>query len=392
MKRIYFIFIFLYSCFILVAQPIVEYNRYAVNDAVNDIVLMYYGAYHREKWTADQMSHFVTHTFNDGRTEWLFPAFLYLEFKIAGKDITLAPGYAQNPATKSDWQWLIDRYFAKGEGLDALNTAIENAKSILGEPPFKHKVILGIPTPIKDQTNWGRTNRQLKFTNVNDRNAALRWFIDNLLTRFYAAKFENIELEGLYWVDEDMETGAELFPALSNYVKSKNVKFYWIPYFKAKGRNLWSYYGFDYAYLQPNYFFKLDRPKSRLEETCVYAKRYGLGLEIEFDESHFTHRKSFGNRLEDYIDVYEKNGIFDCCALAYYCGNAAFLKLSQSKDPYDIQLLDRIANLIVKRNHKSQAYNIGNNTPFNTSIQNKEGITKSVKKKYNWTDPEYWHF
>lgn len=394
MNRLYIFLLLVVTSLNSWCQPIVEYNRYATNE-LNDIVLMYYGANNREKWNTNQLSHFVTHTFADGHTDWLFPAFLYLEFRIADKDIMLAPGYAKKPATKTDWQWLIDRYFAKNEGLDALNKAVQNAKVKLGEPPFKHKVILGIPSPIKNQTDWGRTNRQLKFTNVNDRIAALQWFIDNLLSRFYAAKYENIELGGLYWVDEDMETCGELFPMLSNYVKSKGVKFYWIPYFRAKGRERWSYYGFDYAYLQPNYFFSLDIEKSRLEEACVNAKRFGQGLELEFDERYFSQRNTFGKRLKDYIDVYEKNGIFDNCPIAYYCGNAAFLKLSQSKESYDIKIIDRLSNLICKRNRMSPAYKAPakNNTTTPAQQQNNnKNVTKSVKKKYNWTDPEYWHF
>lgn len=393
MKHIYIFIITVLFSLNIFAQPMVELNRYASNE-LNDIVLMYYGASNREKWTTNQVSHFVTHTFKDGHTEWLFPAFLYMEFKIADKDIMLAPGYAKIPATKTDWQWLVDRYFAKGEGLDALNKAIQNAKVKLGEPPFKHKVILGIPTPIKGQTNWGKTNRGLNFNKVDDRIDAVMWFVDNVLNRFKSAHFENIELEGLYWIDEDMETGAELFPSLSKLIKNKGVKYYWIPYYFAKGSARWLYYGFDYGYIQPNYFFSLDRPKSRLEEACVKAKRYGHALEIEFDERHFSQRNTFGKRLEDYLDVFEKNGIFDSCALAYYCGNAAFLKLSQSRDPYDVQLLDRLSGFIVKRNKKSPAYKAPSNNTANNipSQQKKDGTNKSVKKKYNWTDPEYWHF
>lgn len=394
-------------CAIAIVIPTNAANGF-LDNSVNDIVLMYYGQNLRKKWNVNQVSHFVTHTYKDGHTDWLFPAFLYLEFSIKDKDITLAPGYAKNAATKNDWEWLIDRYFAKNQGLDALNTAIQNAKSKLGEPPFRHKVILGIPTPIKNQTNWGRTSRKLNFKKANDRLEALYWFIDQLVIRFNEANYRNIELEGLYWVDEDMHAGGELFPALSNKIHQYGLNFYWIPYFGAYGRDTWKQYGFDYAYLQPNYFFNKDVPKSRLQEACSVAKRNGLALELEFDEQHFTKKDIFGKRLKEYLDVYEKNGVFEDCPLTYYCGNHAFLQLSQSREPQDIQLIDRMASLIANRNAKMGAQTTVNasqstypggetNKPSETKQQDQkqeESTTRPslMQQLLNLLNPEYWHF
>lgn len=368
-----------------------------VEGQVNDVVLMYYGQKLRKNWTMHQMSHFVTHTYQDGHTDWLFPAFLYLEFSIRDRDITFAPGYAKNAATKVEWQWLIERYFAKGEGLDALDKAIQNAKGKLGEPPFRHKVILGLPSPIKDQTDWGSTSRRLRFNKAQDRLEAMSWFIDILVARFNAAGYRNIDLDGLYWVDEDMIAGAELFPSLSNMVHQRGLKFYWIPYFTAPGRESWKQYGFDYAYLQPNYFFHLELPLSRIEDACSFARRYGTGLELEFDERYFSQRNTFGKRLKDYIDVYEKEGVFANSPIAYYCGNSAFLELSQSKEIQDVRLIDRMAGFISRRNEKLSAtpslYPSTPPSPTPAQPQEEKKSPQSLLQQYlNLLNPDYWHF
>ncbi len=377
-------------------QATADVNRYAVNDGMNDIALVYYGGSNRLKWNQNQISHLVTHTFKDGHTEWLFPAFLYLEFRVYGTEVTLAPGYAKEPATKEHWEWLANRYFSRGEGLDALDKAIDGAKRKLGEPPFKHKVILCLPTPMREQRSWGRvSSRNLRFDRGNDRLEALYWFVDLLVNKFKAQHYRNIELDGLYWLDEDMLAGGELFPALNNYIHAKGLKAYWIPYFTAPGRDLWQSYGFDYAYLQPNYFFNYNVPRSRLDETCALAKRWGLGLELEFDEKHFDKRSQYGNRLSEYIDAFENNKVFDQSAMAYYLGNDAFLRLSQSRVSSDVQLIDRLCNLIVKRNVGNNTYMSPSQSPSNgnnNSNNNNNNNNNNNKSQYKWTDPEYWHF
>ena len=205
-----------------------------------------------------------------------------------------------------------------------------------------------------------------------------------------------------------MHAGGELFPALSNKIHQYGLNFYWIPYFGAYGRDTWKQYGFDYAYLQPNYFFNKDVPKSRLQEACSVAKRNGLALELEFDEQHFTKKDIFGKRLKEYLDVYEKNGVFEDCPLTYYCGNHAFLQLSQSREPQDIQLIDRMASLIANRNAKMGAQTTVNasqstypggetNKPSETKQQDQkqeESTTRPslMQQLLNLLNPEYWHF
>lgn len=43
--------------------------------------------------------------------------------------------------------------------------------------------------------------------------------------------------------------------------------------------------GFDTAFLQPNHFFSKDIPDIRLDQACNTARKFGMGLEMEFDSN-----------------------------------------------------------------------------------------------------------
>ncbi|MET9019943.1 DUF4855 domain-containing protein [Actinopolymorpha sp. NPDC004070] len=50
---------------------------------------------------------------------------------------------------------------------------------------------------------------------------------------------------------------------------------------------MWSDVGIDAAAFQPNYFFE-DVSAERIEDASAVAKRYGMGVEVEFDERMLT--------------------------------------------------------------------------------------------------------
>lgn len=360
-------------------------GQYATN-TVNDLVLMYYGTSSRKNWTIDELRPCVTHKFADGHRDWLFPGFLYLEFKMGKKQLVY--GYTQENACREDWQKLIDKYFMSNMGFDALDKCIEKYKKELGEPPFRHKVVISIPSPIHNQSDWGKVNgRTLNFAKSDaDRIQAVKWYIDELLSRFQKAHFKNFDLEGLYWVDENTHYCRTILPAVSDYVHSKKLLFYWIPYFNGTGSLDWKQMGFDIAYLQPNYFFRLQLGIERLYQTCERAKANGMGLEFEFDHKYFDTRDKHASRFTDYINVFEEQGVYANSAIAYYCDNHSLLDFEMSTRADDHRVMDRFASLIVERNRA----NAPMLTPQRSQSTNK-GTNKS-DNDYNWTDPEYWHF
>lgn len=319
-------------------------------DHIQDLALVYQGGAHRLDWNESQFRPFVVHEFADGTKDWLFDGFLFLEF-ATGKGRTYAMGFAETSAMKGDWDHLLDRLFEQGKSLSALDQCIQNVKKEIGEPTYKHQVVLGIPMAHEKQTDWGSLNGQvMDFTNTEDQLTVIQWYLDELKKRFENGKYENLDLAGFYWVEEDTIYSKDVIVPVSEYVHAEGQKFYWIPYWKARGYEKWKELGFDIAYLQPNHFFKDTIPDSRLEEACEIARDLNMALEMEFDKNAlYSAPNSTYRRLVSYIDYFEREEVFENSAIAYYTGTDGFLKMSESKHPKDREVMDRLGKLIINR-------------------------------------------
>lgn len=327
-------------------------QSYQTADDVQDLALIYQGGSHRLDWTVDEFRPYVVHEFSDGTKDWLFDGFLFLEFKNgSGRHYTV--GYEKLNARKGEWAWLLDRIFEEGKSLSALDACITEEIAELGKPGFKHQIVLGLPEAILDQKDWGELDgRVLDFSKEEDQLAATRWYIDELMKRFKAAKYKNLELSGFYWVAETNSHCGELTVPISEYIHSLGKLFYWIPYWQSKGAGEWKALGFDVAYQQPNHFFNHSIPDSRLDDACAFAREHGMAMEFEFDEKATADRENSSyTRMKAYIDHFEKNDVFNSSALAYYCGNRGVLTLHESKNPADHALMDRLARLIQMRRY-----------------------------------------
>ena len=327
-------------------------QSYQTADDVQDLALIYQGGSHRMDWTVDEFRPYVVHEFTDGTKDWLFDGFLFLEFKNgSGRHYTV--GYEKLNARKGEWAWLLDRIFEEGKSLSALDACITEQIAELGKPGFKHQIVLGLPEAILDQKDWGELDgRTLDFSKEEDQLAATRWYIDELMKRFKAAKYKNLELSGFYWVAETNNYCGQLTVPISEYIHSLGKLFYWIPYWQSKGAEDWKALGFDVAYQQPNHFFNHSIPDSRLDDACAFAREHGMAMEFEFDEKATADRENSSHaRMKAYIDHFEKNDVFNSSALAYYCGNRGVLTLHESKNPADHALMDRLARLIQMRRY-----------------------------------------
>ena len=317
---------------------------------VRDLALIYQGGAHRIDWTKDQFGPYVTHKFADGKEEWLFDGYLFLEFKD-GKGYTLSPGYDKLLARRTEWEWYLDRIFEPGKSLDALDQAISEKKEQLGDPGFRHKIVLTVIVAHKDQKDWGELDgKKLDFSNIEDQKAATKWFIDQLTDRFAKAGYKNLDLYGLYWIDEDMVHTNDFPKQIKSYINDKGLKFVWIPYWNAPGHERWKELGFDIAYQQPNYFFHDDIPYERLDNAIDTALTYGMGMEFECDVRAMTQNDpNWQYRMKDYIDAFEKRGVFENSAIAYYTDNHLFLDMVENPSPENQAIMDRLARFIVDR-------------------------------------------
>ena len=312
-------------------------------------VLIYSGGAHRPfQWDAEHFDPYLAGKV-DGKEKWLFDGFLFLEI-LDGHGRGFASGYQKQAARKEEWEKLLSGYFKKGNGIAALNEQAKAVKERIGASKAgKRKIILVIPEPIPNQTDWGEINgKKMVFTDQTNRLSACKWYIDRAEQLFKDSQLTELELVGFYWLAEEATNTRHLVNQVSEYLDKKGYDFYWIPYFYADGYNEWQHLGFNVPYYQPNYFFDEKHPYSRLQETCDRAAKYGMNLEVEFDDRALASQKNWGYRLRDYLDVFEKNGAFNSLKIAYYQGNDTFYKLAKSDHPADQTLYKRLVKLIAK--------------------------------------------
>lgn len=326
---------------------------FATFDA-RDLCLIYQGGAHRIDWTEEHFEPYVTHQFaGDTAKHWLFDGFLFLEFKD-GKGRQYSPGYDKQNARKTEWEWYLDRLFEKDKSLDALDKTIEKNKALLGDPGFRHKVVLTILVPIDGQKDWGEVaGEALDFSKDEDKVKATEWFIDQLVDRFNAQGYKNLDLDGFYWVAEG-GTESNLPPFVAPYVHKKGYKFVWIPYWNSPGAADWKKAGFDIAYQQPNHFFQTEIPDERLDEAVAFGLANNMGMEFEFDSRILSDPDNFASRMNAYIDAYERGGVFDKAALAYYEGGHGFYDVMKDPKPAAKAAVDRLARHIVDRQSKPE--------------------------------------
>ena len=319
----------------------------------DDMVLLYAGGAHRSySWDINRITPYVTYVDEKGEEHWLFDAFLFLEIHN-GNGKSFATGYTKTPANQQDWINLVNYYFQFNQVLGALDKAIEEATERIGNPPNKRKIIIGLPEPIKNQKDWGSVENgvRLDFSMDKDRIRACQWYIDYVRMKFNEMKYKNLDLAGFYWIAEEATNTRSIIKEIGTYLNDLKYTFNWIPYFKSDGYTEWKTLGFNYAYLQPNYFFNENVPTSRLDEACRLALDYNMDMEMEFDDRVLS-TNGWGYRLRNYMDAFKKHGIWDSKRLAYYQGGTALYNLSKSVNEEDRKLYHDFCKFIIERPRK----------------------------------------
>ncbi len=344
-----------------------------------DMVLCYGGSHHRNPflWEKERLIPYVSYVNPNGKEEWLFDSFLFLESQDVNRPDKGAYSFMTGvlrgtgvSAGKEQWQELIDYYFQKGNCVDALEEAVGEASKRMGKPIGKRKVILMMPDPIiyyrydittESTTYWGTLDgRTLDFSKGEDRLAACKWYIDQIRHRFDQGNFRHVELAGFYLISEEIVTpgdgwchelkrSEETVPAVAQYLHSINSSFCWIPYNRAAGYTKWKELGVDYAYMQPNYYWdnKGIRPLSRYFEDILSQD---LGMEFEFEESLLEgagHCEIYRQRFIEYMEGAVEHGIYGTRPLSYYQGNNGLYKLAHSTHPKDRELYHRFCRFVI---------------------------------------------
>ena len=285
-------------------------------------------------------------------------------------------GNTEKPSLLVDWQGYLDELFrpemqlaaadkavaAAWQKLDALDLPEADARTATeteagtetgvkaaASPrhPDRVKVIIAIPFPSPRVQNFGTLPGEDQPLNFADggqgqaaREQAVRWYIDQVLARWQAAAFQNLELIGFYWYQEAIEPyDRAIVQYTAEYIHAHGFRFFWIPFYQARGFKEWDKLGFDVAMMQPNLSFSSLPPEQadvRLAMAAQLARRYGMGLEIEL---HWTLTDP-ANRAKylAYLEAGRKLGYMTGAVLSYYQSVDSLAQAMMSFDP-DVRAL-----------------------------------------------------
>jgi len=279
---------------------------------------------------------------------WMFDAFLFLALRTPAGRLTTT-----GATTKDDWDWLLQRWFAPGRDLAALDDAVDVAARTLGPPPSPRRIILGIPRPNRTVADFGDVTGSGHSEDLGTANGipnVLRWYVREAVHRFRTARFRHLTLWGFYWIHETVPaTDEPLVRTAAAEIHSVARRFLWIPWFRARGWENWRKLGFDAAVLQPNYAFfskhQGEVRRDRLAFAAQLAATQGMGIELELPMAADDPRARF------YFLRYLADGApdrygYQAGVTAWYLGRDNLERLSRSDRAWQQQMVRAMARFV----------------------------------------------
>ncbi len=290
----------------------------------------------------------------DGRIQWLFDAVCVGSGRYNGQSIGEAEGNVH--LDKEMTTNYMNEYFENGKFLSKIDKVVRDIKPTVPGKFVKKKIVLTIPLIINE--NWGELDGvELHPTNESeegraDRVTIAKWFVDECLKKFAEKDYENLQLIGFYWHEENGRIWEENGIKIADHIHSYGLNFYWVPWFNAYNNTKWKDYGFDAAWLQPNYLFYEEQypDKSQLYNAYDKAKANGMYLEMELDNLRKLQRQI------EYWDVYEEKGVLENWPLVYYESGSMFPSRENIADPDWKAFHERVAKDIADRQKKFYNY------------------------------------
>lgn len=360
-------------------------------------------------WNEDRLKPHVTFKDENGKEQWLHEAFLFIGGEDAKRNrILCIPDGQSQSANQDSWKDFADYWMTDGGVVDALDMTIGNAIARIGEPTFRHSVVMAMPDPImleffsdknSSTTYWGQVHgRQLDFRNTEDQVLAYKWFIDYVREAWEKAAPENLELAGFYVLSEILvakpsgwnyqyKRWDKILPEVSKYLHSLKYTLNWIPYYAADGYDMTRQLGIDYTWLQPNKYWDYPEKKQKKYWSWVFnsMNAYGHGMEIEFEGSHgepgwsqyesgvprtsssiletvrtnndaqntpkgSPNPQAARNKqlLRDYMNEFKNAGFYGKARIATYSGTNAMYELATSTDVKDKEMYLEYCKFIVE--------------------------------------------
>ncbi|MBE3576330.1 MAG: DUF4855 domain-containing protein [Limnochordales bacterium] len=282
-------------------------------------------------WLAIDFRPYVTHLDSTGEPDdTFFDTFIFLGLSSPrGRDF--AGEYDQSRASLWwDWQWFIERLYAPGKQLQALEAAVAKAAASLNRPELIVNVYLMIPYPSYKVTDFGTLDGQpggQSLLPVENRLAAVRWYVDEVIKRWQAWQPKHLRLAGFYWLQEHVNPAVPgetvLVRGTAEYVHKLGYKLGWIPWSGAYLATSWRDFGFDWAVIQPNHMFQ-NKP-GLIESAVQKARQARMGIEIELDGR--VNQPEGLRKLYDYLDGGVRYGYMKNALTAYYQDVAMLARL-----------------------------------------------------------------
>ena len=282
------------------------------------------------KTTAEEYMPFVGYYDRGGKlADTFFDSFLFLPY---GAYVNEENG------DFAAWNAYVDNVFAEDANINALSEAAERVSEGLGRD-VRVSVFFSILYTWPDKTSFGDVDDDgviEDFSKAEDRKKAIKWIIDEQLSRFEAGGYDNLDLLGFYWYEEQVTYTdpheLELIRYASDYVHSLGYKLMWIPWYCAPGYTDWKELGFDMACMQPNYAFSGQATVERLYDNAETTRRLGMCVEIEIGQYD---AQADILRYKEYLAVGAETGYMDAVKCYYQAGMpGAFYAAWKSADPF----------------------------------------------------------
>lgn len=328
---------------------------------IHDEVLIYTGEwqYQPSDWisfTKEDFKPYVSYVDSGmNRKDYMFDGFLFMPYAPLMDGANYGPTTGK-PTNKAHFEKFLDRLFRNDYELGALNEAVKEAKADLLRKNYEAKVVIAIPYPRTDQSDFGDVDGDGVSENLNAKEvgeaAALqnrlkvtKWFVDEVYRRWNAENYSDLSLVSFYWYNEyiahQLSTlDHELVKQTGDYVRSKGATFQWIPYYFARGWNDWKDNGFDSAVMQPNYMFHANATADRVDTIAQAAYDNGMGVEIEMNDAVLTDA-NLRARYYAYLDAGVTHNYMKKSYSAFYQQVKTLWKAAQSQVPEAREVYDR---------------------------------------------------
>lgn len=310
-------------------------------------VLVYTGGPQRPAYSVDDLIHLLAVVDTMGRpTGWLCDGAILLEFHaVSGR--YFMPWVNGTAAGGEDWSAYLDSLFQRGGPLARLDTAAAAIGPALGTAGHRVGVVIMVPYPFVARDSLRFEGRAYPQNSDGGRAAAAGAYVRSVTRRFRGLGLSHVDLAGFYWLNEGItasDTG--LVPKVAADIHSQGSRFYWIPSYGAAGAERWRAWGFDDAWLQPNYFFHPEVPATRLDSAVTRARAAGMGLELELDRRLFDGGWQFADRLLPYLSAFEAAPDLRRHSIMIYEGAGALMQLARSKDAWHRAMYGRLVGVL----------------------------------------------